>query len=482
MAKQFITANLAGDVRREQLHGRDYLVVPMTMLKQGVLNGSKGPLFYPKEEMGKNTAAWNQMPIVVYHPYKGGRPTTARQPQVFNESFVGWVFNAELDEINLQAEGWFDVERTHQVDPRVLGNIENSVPIELSTGLFTEDDGTPGEYEGTVFNATATNYKPDHLAILPDQKGACSLEDGCGVLVNEKSFTAIRDSLQKLWGSEDFGPPDEDRWVTEVFEGYFIAEKKGKLLKMMYSVEDELVKILDNTPVEVQLVTSYIPVTNVEDDYMAKLSKAKREEIIVDLITNCECWDDGDREMLEALPDAKLNAISDTSVEYRNREAVVNAAKKGFKAGNQQWNLDEKTGEFVSTEIKPEPTTNEEGGDTKPMTEKEWWDAAPDRFKKMVANADKQEKETKDNCIKVITANESNPFTKEQLEAMEVDQLVGIARLSQKPEQATQTPPAFNFSGAAPPPPTPKPEETEEPLEMPTMNYEDKALQEALGN
>ena len=57
----------------------------------------------------------------------------------------------------------------------------------MSTGLYVDRDETPGTCpkSGRPYDAVARNYRPDHLAILPDQRGACSNEDGCGIVMNE---------------------------------------------------------------------------------------------------------------------------------------------------------------------------------------------------------------------------------------------------------------------------------------------------------
>lgn len=184
-----VTANLAGTMRRAKLGGRDHIVVPTTMIVPGVLNGSKGALLYPPEEIGKDLSAWNGMPLVVYHPTDNGSPVSARSPSVLDRQSVGQVFHAkQSDKGKLQAEAWFDVERLQKIDNRVLQALERNQPLELSTGLFTANEPAKegAEFNGTPYSFIARNYRPDHLAILPDQKGACSIDDGCGINVNKK--------------------------------------------------------------------------------------------------------------------------------------------------------------------------------------------------------------------------------------------------------------------------------------------------------
>lgn len=175
------------------------------MLVPGVLSGSKGPLLYPADEVRKSPDDWNHIPIVVYHPMKDGKPASARSPSILSKYGVGFVFHSRTDSKGvLKGEGWLDVEATRRVDKGVLDSVQLGKPIELSTGLFVDDEPAP---EGAIFNdhrgqrkyvGIARNYKPDHLAILPSGKGACSLADGCGVLINEAAMEAYQVIINEL--------------------------------------------------------------------------------------------------------------------------------------------------------------------------------------------------------------------------------------------------------------------------------------------
>lgn len=188
---ELLLANVGttGAVRRETVKGREYLVAPMTLIVPGVLSGSRGPLYYPPKEVSKAAEAWNnRVPIVVYHPQDPatGKHLSANSPGVLARSGIGWVRGSIFAGKN-KAEGWFDAERTKQVDSRVYDALIKGEPMELSTGLFTENEEKQGvcPITGRAYVAIARNYKPDHLAILPDQQGACSREDGCGLNVNK---------------------------------------------------------------------------------------------------------------------------------------------------------------------------------------------------------------------------------------------------------------------------------------------------------
>lgn len=180
-----LVANFYGGVRKAKYQGKDYLVAPLSLIVEGVLNGSKGALHYPMTEMKKSCQAWNNTPIVVYHPMDAmGRPQRAKgNPDVLNRSGIGVVRNARISGNKLVAEGWFDLSRTQKIDSRVYNALLSQQKMELSTGLDTDNEQKQGVWNGRNYVMIARNYRPDHLAILPDQIGACSVQDGCGLMV-----------------------------------------------------------------------------------------------------------------------------------------------------------------------------------------------------------------------------------------------------------------------------------------------------------
>lgn len=182
---EFITLNFAPKVRYETLHGRRYLVAPTKLIVEGVLNGSKGPLFYPQSEIAKNYRAWNGVPLTLDHPVQGGQEVSAQNNK---KEHLGFVRGARVVGNKLEAESWFDIENTRKVSPYIINRLKLGKSIEVSTGLFTENEDKPGSFKGQCYKAIARNYRPDHLAVLLNKTGACSIKDGCGILVNRYKY------------------------------------------------------------------------------------------------------------------------------------------------------------------------------------------------------------------------------------------------------------------------------------------------------
>jgi hypothetical protein len=338
-----LTANLAGSARRETLNGREYLVVPISLIVPGVLNGSKGALYYPHEEIVKNVEAWNGIPIVLNHPSKDGKPVSARTPEIYNKSVMGFLMNAEGTD-KLRAEGWFDIEQTAKVDNRVLQAVQNNTPIEVSTGLHTDIDTVEnGSFNGVSYTSIARNYTPDHLAILPDAVGACSIKDGCGLSVNEADKTTLEPktnpkeglisrimnsvlSLNKLSHDEthsqlrdqvrdkfQFGITD-DIFIEEVFDKSVVFFHRNTTWEIGYTKSKDIVTLSTEQPVEVVRVITYKPVTN---EQTMTTKETKIEELIAN---SCDgCFGEKDRTILEGLEETQLDAF----IKNLSKEPVI---------------------------------------------------------------------------------------------------------------------------------------------------------------
>lgn len=288
-----ITLNIGGGGkrhRRDTLEGRPHIVVPCTMLVEGVINGSGGPLFYPKEENGKNPSRWNNMPIVVYHPMTpDGKPKSAREPAVINSRGIGRLLNTQHDDA-LRTECWFDEERTRSIDQRVYTAITNDIQMEVSTGLGLEVEETPGTYNEIAYNGIARDHEPDHLAILPDKVGACSIPMGGGLFANEEKepeslrlvlHSSLANAVKAIGVKADVGNElSFDRitgmlcealsakygekgkywrgYIQETFSDYVVfSDGNGNLMSIGYTADDSSVSLKDDA-VPVVRVVEYV--------------------------------------------------------------------------------------------------------------------------------------------------------------------------------------------------------------------------------
>jgi hypothetical protein len=153
-----------------------WIVAPVAMLTPGVHAGSNGPLFYPPDELAHNAAAWDGKPVTVDHPPGGGYRPGATPT-------IGHVRNATYDG-KLRAEAWLDPALMVEHAEELYYALENGGVLEVSTGLYTDDEYAPGvALCGVPYEYISRNYRPDHLAVLTRQPGACSVAAGCGLPV-----------------------------------------------------------------------------------------------------------------------------------------------------------------------------------------------------------------------------------------------------------------------------------------------------------
>lgn len=432
-AMEYLTTNLASSrhpIRHEKLHGRDYLVVPMVMLTEGVHRGNRGPLYYPGEELGKVPGVWDHKPIVVYHPKNAeGKGISACIPEVLNRTGVGMVLNTRFDTKTrkLRAEAWLDEAKLDSVDKRIRQTIESRRVMEVSTGLFSENVPESGTFNGKPYEAIATNYRPDHLALLPDEKGACSVADGAGLYQLNSSTEYLSDSLadlEAIFDTAGLSLNDEARQgVLRVLETVSNAalEKKGA-------------------------------------------QSMPKKEIIDRLIANkATKLEEKDRPTLEALSETALEGIEAAT---KPKPADPPSPNPGSSPTNPAPNPSPTTGQNPQPTQNPPPanppaqptpqgaTVNNAAptgsAPSRPVTAEEYINNAPPEVREMLADGLASREAERRNLISAITANEANIFTEDYLKTQTTNQLKGIAALAKKPEptaQSASTVPMFNFAG-----------------------------------
>lgn len=209
-----LNAEPAGDeVRIASLMGREWLVAPVVLVREGVLNGG----FLGFSEIQKSAPGWNGQPVTAPpdegteaanlapsgpsgHPIDGqtqdGRPNfvSANREPFLSDMHVGMVLNVEAvddlptpgdeqSERGLVGEAWVDLDRAEAVGANAVESVEriaDSESLDVSTGYFHRPVEVGGSYEGERYAVEQKDLLPDHLALLPNETGACSWPDGCG--------------------------------------------------------------------------------------------------------------------------------------------------------------------------------------------------------------------------------------------------------------------------------------------------------------
>jgi hypothetical protein len=172
-------------IRTETLAGREYTVVPCIALVEGVLQGANStePEFAAAAEFGRFPQGWNGRPVVLRHPQINGVFVSASLPTIFEDFHMGSLFNSKLEDKKLKTEAWLDNARILELGGEFLETLtalQNGDVINVSVGAFIETRAAHGTYGGKQYQSRWDTVVPDHLALLPDELGACSVADGCG--------------------------------------------------------------------------------------------------------------------------------------------------------------------------------------------------------------------------------------------------------------------------------------------------------------
>lgn len=228
---QFVALKTAGmnseGLKLKSLDGKSYLTGSVVMAKEMVMNG----LMYPKEELKRAVPGWNGRPVTVGHPKSDdGAFITANDPKVLDETQIGFIFDAYYRDTDnkLTANVWLDASKLDKF-PDVREVIANEKMLEVSTGLFLDLVTEEGVHNGKKYKGKAVNHLPDHLALLPNEVGACSVADGAGfprvnvmLGTNEVTFRErsrlLRQALQAKLQSEYF-------YIEEIFDASVVVYK-----------------------------------------------------------------------------------------------------------------------------------------------------------------------------------------------------------------------------------------------------------------
>ncbi len=176
-------------------NGRDLMIVPSATLPDDVvMNGIK----YPADEIEKSFHTLERAPAPLGHPMVNGSFVSARDPEGINIGWIGaWNENVRRENGRVFLDKVIDVEVANRTEDgkRLLEAINAGKPIHTSTGVLADLMET-GEDEPKY---SVCNMFFDHDAILLDEEGAATPDQGVGMLVNGKQIEVINSSLTDMW-------------------------------------------------------------------------------------------------------------------------------------------------------------------------------------------------------------------------------------------------------------------------------------------
>ena len=307
-------------VKEAKHQGKEHLVVPVVMMVEGVRNGSHGPLFHSITELGKFPESWNGIPVVINHPERNGVNVSANYPDIL-EAAVGKVFNTHVKGTKLVAEAWLDIEKLNTISPEVLVAINGGELLEVSLGIFTDNELISGEFNDEHFEAIAKNHRPDHLALLPCSVGACSVFDGCGLGANKEGGIMSKDEKSPdVFEDVELKLHEADNKTWEIVSNDEVVAEGSGFIRTKFNVnkKKEVTEMAEN----VKKCTPCV------------------EEKVNELIANNQSkFTEEDREWLVSLDESRLDKLTPTVIE-KEKIVEVNVLsdddKKAITAYRQQ--------------------------------------------------------------------------------------------------------------------------------------------------
>lgn len=220
----FVT-HQAGPVFHRTLGGKQYLVVPTVALVPGVLNGE----LVTAEAVSDMYQAWNGQPVTLGHPpLDGENRGSANYPDLLEEYAIGRLFNTRVEGGLLKGEVWIDELKLQGDSERAALRqaIQLGEPVDVSTAYFRRLEKKSGTHNGRQYYGIAHDLRPDHLAVLIGEAGACSWTDGCGLGRNEEGTTMQLNILSEArtpeyTGLEDTDWADVSKALGNYIEGYY---------------------------------------------------------------------------------------------------------------------------------------------------------------------------------------------------------------------------------------------------------------------
>lgn len=171
-----IAASIGGQSRRVTENGVEYVVAPIVAVKEGVLNGE---LIYA-DAIGRLLDEWEDTPMTIDHPPKEFQESLSATHAWVRQNEVGRMRNVQIGQSRLKGEVWLPAGQSSEAVQKLIQRIERGETIEVSVGflsVYVQQSGTLGTKK---FREIAQDMAPNHVALLPNDVGACSIADGCG--------------------------------------------------------------------------------------------------------------------------------------------------------------------------------------------------------------------------------------------------------------------------------------------------------------
>lgn len=356
----------ASNISTTTINGQEHYVIrgAVPIVDDIVMNGG----LYPAEEINNSYQTMEGKLMPLPHPMVDGKYVSANDPRAINVYHVGaWAQNVSKSGDQVVMDVYINkaVAETKPDGKRLINRLDemiggtNTDPIHLSTGLLTNKEKKSGESKDKKYTWIARNMQFDHIAILLDEPGAGTPEEGVGMFVNadgqegevetanlieaanflkdgllnkakfffthnsdasfDEIYQMLREAIRAPSGSDVY------RYVMAVWPDKFIYEEGSKLFQQKYLIDDSTVTLVGEPLEVVRKPTEYEVKTNGEQNPMKQkmIAALNAAGVTTEGLTDDQVWDAYNQQMQKKAgggdPEvAQVNAAAIT--------AAVNAA------------------------------------------------------------------------------------------------------------------------------------------------------------
>ena len=318
-----IAHNMSMLVQKQIIGGKEFLIAPVKMMPvECVMNG----ILYTGESTNKAVQEWNGRPVVVYHP---DEPVTANTPEFLAERQIGLLFNSRIANGFLVADAHVDVEKAKSIPlgQKALAYIDQNKNMDVSTAMRNIGYFQNGNMFGRDYKKVSTHALPDHLALLPDQRGACSWETGVGFARNNDNEHSNPNTEKKTMERKEFV-------ALLISSGIVAANKQEEFEKLddaafqiaLNAASADCKKTIEDgisakTLLDEEMKKEKVVALNAEDTELLAWAKtehkAQKDTIISGIVANKDCGFTADELAVKPLTELrKIESLAKRPVNY----------------------------------------------------------------------------------------------------------------------------------------------------------------------
>lgn len=361
----------ASNISTTTINGQEHYVIRgvVPIVDDIVMNGG----LYPAEEINKSFKTMERKLMPIGHPMVNGKYVPSTDPEALNTYYAGaWAQNVSKanDKVVMDvyvnkamADTKPDGKRLIQrLDDMMSG--ENIDPIHVSTGLLLNKEQRAGESKGKKHSWVAHNLDFEHTAILLDEPGAGTPEEGVGMFVNadgkeaDVEKTSLIDAANSMkdgwWNKVKFFLSNSSemsfddiyqalrmsikqadkkwRYVVSVWPDHFVYEEDGdnakpKLFDQKYLISDKVVTLVGDPVEVVRKPTEYEVKTNGETNPMKEkmIAALNAAGVKTEGLTDDQVWDAYNQQM------QKKEGGGDPAQAQINSDAITAAVNLALK-------------------------------------------------------------------------------------------------------------------------------------------------------